>query len=72
MKTLLIAAFIVIAYLLIWSLCRMAARADRGIGRIVSTFPYTWYWRRRHPERKGQPCRVVKLGAVNYILAIST
>lgn len=34
----------------------------------VAAFPYTWYWRRRHAERKGQPCRVVCRGTMNSIL----
>ena len=34
MKTLLIIAFIVVVYLFAWSLCRMAARADRGMRRM--------------------------------------
>ena len=24
-------------------------------------WPYVWYWRRQHPERKGQRCKVVEL-----------
>ena len=22
-------------------------------------WPYVWYWRRRHPERRGQHCKLV-------------
>jgi hypothetical protein len=29
---------------------------------------HVWWWRRRLPERKGQPCRVVARGAMNSIL----
>jgi hypothetical protein len=32
------------------------------------SFPYTWFWRTRLPERKGQPCRVIARGRMNSIL----
>jgi hypothetical protein len=28
---------------------------------------WTWHWRARLPERKGQPCRVLAHGALNSI-----
>ena len=32
------------------------------------TLTHTWYWRRRLPERTGQPCRVLVRGKLNSIL----
>lgn len=31
-------------------------------------WPYEWFWRKRHGERKGQPCQVVVRGRMNSIL----
>lgn len=28
---------------------------------------WTWFWRARLPERKGQPCNVIARGAMNSI-----
>jgi hypothetical protein len=30
-------------------------------------YPYRWYWRAKHPERHGQPCRVWARGSMNSI-----
>jgi len=30
-------------------------------------WPYYWFWRKRLPERKGQPCRVLARGKLNSI-----
>lgn len=32
------------------------------------TWPYVWYWRRRLPDRKGLPCRILQRGRMNSIL----
>jgi hypothetical protein len=29
---------------------------------------YVWFWRKRFPERKGQPCRVLVRGKMNSCL----
>jgi hypothetical protein len=31
-------------------------------------YPYTWFWKSRLPERKGQRCRVLVQGRMNSIL----
>jgi hypothetical protein len=31
-------------------------------------YPYTWFWKSRLPDRKGQQCRVLKRGRMNSIL----
>lgn len=31
-------------------------------------WPYTWYWRKRHGDRKGEHCRVVVRGSMNSIM----
>ena len=36
-------------------------------GGFLEQWPYEWYWRKRLPERKGQPCRVVTRGKMNSI-----
>ena len=35
---------------------------------MKSEYPYTWFWKKRHPERKGEKCRVVVRGSMNSIL----
>ena len=30
-------------------------------------FPYYWRWRRRLPERHGQPCRITARGTLNSV-----
>ena len=30
--------------------------------------PYYWFWRKRLPDRKGQPCRVLVRGKMNSAL----
>lgn len=30
-------------------------------------FDHVWYWRARHPERKGQRCAVFARGALNSV-----
>lgn len=27
-----------------------------------------WYWRKRLPERKGEPCRILARGTMNSVL----
>jgi len=34
----------------------------------MSTFDYIWFWRKRLPERKNYPCRVLVRGGMNSIL----
>jgi len=31
-------------------------------------WPYVWFWRKRLPGRKGQPCRVLVRGKMNSAL----
>jgi hypothetical protein len=35
---------------------------------IHDEYPYIWFWKRRLPERKGQPCKVLVRGRMNSIL----
>jgi hypothetical protein len=35
--------------------------------KLLRTFSWTWHWRCRLPERKGQPCRVTARGSLNSI-----
>ena len=32
-----------------------------------SDYPYVWYWKRKLPDRKGQPCKVTARGSMNSI-----
>jgi hypothetical protein len=33
----------------------------------MADYPYRWYWRRKHGDRRGQPCRVWARGTMNSI-----
>ena len=48
------------------------APADAEVpGTVISrpgAVPYRWHWRKRLPERHGQPCRVLARGALNSVL----
>ncbi len=33
-----------------------------------NNFPYVWYWKKRLPDRRGQPCRILARGKLNSIL----
>ena len=35
-----------------------------------TTFDYVWYWRKRHPERKGQRCAVLIRAKMNTALVL--
>ena len=37
----------------------------RGGGEAMT---HTWYWRKRLPERKGEPCRLLATGRMNSVL----
>lgn len=51
----------------------MGWRSDAGltswdVARIEEgVYPYTWYWRSHHGDRKGQRCRVWARGAMNSV-----
>jgi hypothetical protein len=34
----------------------------------MEAMTHIWWWRKRLPERKGQPCRVLAQGRMNSIL----
>ena len=34
----------------------------------MTDYDYIWYWRKRLPDRKGQPCKVLARGSMNSIL----
>lgn len=34
---------------------------------MTRDYPYRWYWRAKHAERHGQPCRVWARGSMNSI-----
>ncbi len=34
----------------------------------VADVHYIWFWRKRFPERKGQPCKVLVRGKMNSCL----
>ena len=34
----------------------------------MSEWTHRWFWRKRLPDRKGQPCRVLVRGRMNSIL----
>ena len=43
-----------------WTLNRYAERCGK--------MTHVWYWKKKLPERKGQPCRVLARGKKNSVL----
>lgn len=35
---------------------------------MSAAFPLVWHWRKKLPERKGQPCRVLVRGGMGSVL----
>ena len=35
---------------------------------MAGDFPYVWFWRVKHGDRKGQPCRVLIRSTMNSVL----